>query len=101
AAVCKFLFAMEILEELHRPRRVDFRVADPNGLAYQSHELAEVRLLKPANAYVVGVAHPLLVSIIVRLVQSTAPGFQLDNGRVVTRNGVLGCQPDKHGKIEN
>src|SRR6266403_405008 len=57
AAICNFLFGMEILEELHRPRRVDCRVADPNGLAYQSHELAEVRLLKPANAYVVGVIH--------------------------------------------
>src|SRR6266702_4860778 len=52
---------MEILEELHRPRRVDFGVADPNGLAYQSHELAEVRLLEPANAYVVGVIHSPLV----------------------------------------
>src|ERR1700730_9537082 len=64
AAVCNFPFGMEILEELHRPRRVDFRVADPNGLAYQSHELAEVRLLKPTNAYVVGVIHPPLMSIL-------------------------------------
>jgi len=43
-------FGVEILEELHRPRRVDFRVADPNDLAYQSHELTEVRLSKSANA---------------------------------------------------
>jgi hypothetical protein len=34
AAVCDFLVRMEVLEELHRPRRVNFRVADPNGLAY-------------------------------------------------------------------
>src|SRR5438046_10456602 len=72
AAVCNFLFGMEIVEELHRPRRVDFRVADSNGLAYQSHELAEVSLFEPANAYAVRVIHSPLLSIIVRLVQSTA-----------------------------
>src|SRR3954451_5810247 len=87
---------MEILQELHRPRRVDFRVADPDGLAYQSYELAEVGLLKPTNAYVVGVIHSPLVSIIIRLVQSTALRFQ----RIVTIHGVLGCQPDKHAIID-
>jgi hypothetical protein len=48
---------MEVLEELHRPCRVDVRVADPNCLAYQSHKLAEVGFSKPANVYAVGVTH--------------------------------------------
>jgi hypothetical protein len=62
AAACNFVFGMEVLEELHRPRRIDFRMADPNGLTYQSHKLAEVGLSKPANAYFIAVTHAPPVS---------------------------------------
>src|SRR5262249_23841717 len=51
--VCNLLFGMEVLEELRRPRRIDPRIANPNGLVYQPHELVEVGVSKPANAYVV------------------------------------------------
>ena len=57
AAVCNFLFGMEVLEELHRPRRIDFRITDANGLTYQSRKFAEVGLSKPANAYFIAVTH--------------------------------------------
>jgi hypothetical protein len=46
-----------------RRARIESRIADPNGLAYQSHQLAEVGLSKPADAYVVGVTHTPLVDI--------------------------------------
>jgi hypothetical protein len=57
AAVCNFLFGMEVVEELHGPRRVRFRIADPNCLAYESDDLTEIGLSKPADPYVVGVTH--------------------------------------------
>src|SRR5262249_1030245 len=44
---------MVFLEELHRPRRIDSRIADPNSLVYQPRELVKVGVSKPANAYVV------------------------------------------------
>src|SRR5262245_40561563 len=50
--VCNLLFGMEVLEELHRPRRIDSCIADPNGFVYQPHELVEVGVSKPANAFV-------------------------------------------------
>jgi hypothetical protein len=68
---------MEVLKELHSPRRVDFRIADPNSLAYQSHELVEVGLSNPAHAYNVEVIHAPLVSIIARLAKFIASGASL------------------------